>query len=63
VETDTHPETVRKLIRRFRRQGILGLFPDQTAMVMPSRGQQVPSVVVAELARLQARYEGVQFRE
>ena len=63
VETDTHPETVRKLTRRFRRQGILGLFPDQTAMIMPSRGQQVPSEVVEELARLKALYEGFQFRE
>ena len=63
VETDTHPETVRKLTRRFRRQGILGLFPDQTEMVMPSRGQQVPSEVIEELARLKALYEGFQFRE
>ena len=63
VETDTHPETVRKLTRRFRRQGILGLFPNQTEMIMPSRGQQVPSEVVEELARLKALYEGFQFRE
>ena len=63
VETHTHPETVRKLTRRFRRQGILGLFPDQTEMVMPSRGQQVPSEVVEELARLKALYDGFQFRE
>ncbi|MDQ5854267.1 MAG: hypothetical protein M3380_19805 [Chloroflexota bacterium] len=63
VETQTHPETVRKLTRRFRRRGILGLFPDQTALHMPSRGQQVPPEVVAELARLKALYEGFQFRE
>jgi Homeodomain-like domain len=63
VETHTHPETVRKLTRRFRRQGILGLFPDQTELIMPSRGQQVPPEVVEELARLKALYDGFQFRE
>ena len=63
VETHTHPETVRKLTRRFRHQGILGLFPDHTEMVMPSRGQQVPPEVVEELARLKALYDGFQFRE
>lgn len=63
VETDTHPETVRQLTRRFRRQGILGLFPDQAEMIMPSRGQQVPAEVVEELARLKALYEGFQCRE
>ena len=57
VETHTHPETVRKLTRRFRHQGILGLFPDQTEIVTPSRGQQVPPEVVEELARLKALYE------
>ena len=63
VETHTHPETVRKLTRRFRRQGTLGLFPEHTEIVSPSRGQQVPDEVVEELARLKARYEGFQFRE
>ena len=63
VETHTHPETVRKLTRRFRHQGILGLFPDQTEIVTPSRGQQVPPEVVEELARLKALYDGFQFRE
>lgn len=63
VETHTHPETVRKLTRRFRQQGTLGLFPEHTEIVSPSRGQQVPDAVVEELARLQARYEGFHFRE
>jgi len=30
---------------------------------MPSRGQQVPSEVVEELAHLKALYDGFQFRE
>jgi hypothetical protein len=63
VETHTHPETVRKLTRRFRHQGILGFFPDHTEVIMPSRGQQVPEEVLAELARLKALYDGFQFRE
>ena len=63
VETSTHPETVRKLTRRFRQQGTLGLFPEHTEVCSPSRGQQVPDEVVEELARLKARYEGCQFRE
>jgi transposase len=63
VETHTHPETVRKLTRRFRQQGTLGLFPEHTEIIRPSRSQQVPAEVVEELARLKARYDGFQFRE
>jgi len=63
VETHTHPETVRKLTRRFRHQGTLGLFPDHTEIISPSRGQPGPDKVVEELARLKARYDGFQFRE
>jgi len=62
-ETHTHPETIRKLLRRFRQQGILGLFPDQTAIVTPSRGRHVPEAVVEELARLKALYDGFGYRE
>src|SRR5262249_17331699 len=42
VETHTHPETVRKLTRRFRQRGTPGLFPADTEIIMPGRGQQVP---------------------
>jgi transposase/transposase InsO family protein len=63
VETHTHPETVRKLTRRFRQQGTLGLLPEHTEIIRPSRSQQVPAEVVEELARLKARYDGFQFRE
>jgi hypothetical protein len=30
AETHTHPETVRKLARRFEHLGMLGLFPEHT---------------------------------
>jgi hypothetical protein len=60
VETHTHPETVRKLTRRFRQQGPLGLFPEPMEIVSPRRGQQVPDEVVEALTRLKARYEGCQ---
>ena len=63
VETHTHPETVHKLTRRFRQRGILGLFPAHTAIIMPSRGQQVPPEVVEALARLKALYQGFGYRE
>jgi hypothetical protein len=55
-ETHTHPDTVRKLTRRFRQQGTLGLIPEHTEMLSPSRGKQVPEAVVEALARLKALY-------
>jgi hypothetical protein len=62
-ETQLHPETVRDLTRRFRQQGMLGLFPEQTEIVTPSRGRAVPAVVVEELARLKVLYDGFGYRE
>ena len=62
-ETHTHPETVRKLTRRFRQQGIFGLLPDHTDIVVPSWGRHVPAAVVEEMARLKALYDGFQYRE
>jgi hypothetical protein len=61
-ETHTHPETVRKLTRRFQHQGPLGLLPDHTESRSPRRGQQVPDTVVAALMRLKARYQGFGYR-
>ena len=58
-ETHTHPETVRHLTRRFRQQGTLGLFPEHTEIISPSRGKPVPEAVVEELARLKALYDGL----
>ena len=62
-ETQLHPETVLDLTRRFRQQGMLGLFPEHTEIVTPSRGRTVPAVVVEELARLKALYDGFSYRE
>ena len=62
-ETSLHPETVRDLPRRFRQRGMLGLFPEQTEIVTPSRGRALPVVVVEELARLKALYDGFGYRE
>jgi Helix-turn-helix domain len=50
-ETQLHPETVRDLTRRFRQQGMLGLFPEHTEIVTPSRGKAVSEKVLEELAR------------
>jgi transposase InsO family protein len=63
VETQTHPETVRKLTRRFRQQGTLGLLPEHTELLSPRRGQPVPAAVVEELTRLKALYNGFGYRE
>ena len=62
-ETHLHPETVRDLPRRFRHQGMRGLFPEHTELVTPRRGKPVPAKVVEELARLKALYDGFGYRE
>jgi Homeodomain-like domain len=62
-ETHTHPDTVRRLTRRFRQQGMLGLFADHVDVVSPSRGRQVPEAVAQEIARLKTLYDGFQYRE
>ena len=36
-----HLQTVRDLTRRFRQQGMLGLLPEHTEIVTPSRGKGV----------------------
>ena len=62
-ETATHPETVRKLTRRFEQQGLRGLVPDDVEMVPKDKAIRVPAAVVEELARLKALYTGFQYRE
>jgi hypothetical protein len=62
-ETATHPETVRKLTRRFEQQGLLGLVPDDVEIVPKAKAIRVPAAVVEELARLKALYTGLQYRE
>ena len=61
-ETHTHPETVRHLVRRFRQQGTLGLFPEHTEIVSPSRGKPVPDAVVEAWARRKALDDGLGYR-
>ena len=63
AETQTHPETVRHLTRRFRHQGMLGLLPAHTEITSPNRGKPVPEAVVEELARLKTLYDGFGYRE
>jgi hypothetical protein len=53
-ETHTHPQTVRKLTRRFQQQGMLGLFPDHLDVIPAGRARRVPEAVVEEIARLKA---------
>jgi hypothetical protein len=62
-ETGTHPDTVRKLTRRVRQQGMLGLLPDTVEVVRQRPGRKVPEAVSRELARLKALYTGFQYRE
>src|SRR5215470_9454698 len=62
-ETATHPETVRKLTRRFEQQGLLGLVPDDVEIVPKDKATRVPAAVVEELARLKDLYTGFQYRE
>jgi transposase len=62
-ETDTHPETVGKLKRRFEQQGMLGLLPDTIEVVTPGWRRRVPETVVEEIARLKGLYTGLQYRE
>src|ERR671932_866864 len=62
-ETQTHPQTVRKLARRFQQQGMLGLFPDNLEVIPAGRARRVPEAVVEEIARLKALYAGLHYRE
>lgn len=62
-ETQTHPETVGTLKRRFEQQGILGLLPDHLHIVPAGRRCRVPEAVVQELAQLKGLYDGFQYRE
>jgi hypothetical protein len=62
-ETHTHPDTVRTFTRRFRRQGMPGLFPKNMEVIAPQRARKVPEAVIQEIARLKALYSGFQYRE
>jgi transposase InsO family protein len=62
-ETHTHPETVRKLRRRFQHQGMLGLLLDDVEVVPKEKLPRVSEAVVEEIARLKALYAGFHARE
>ena len=62
-ETHTHPDTVRKLQRRFRQQGMLGLLPDTVEVVLQGRTTRVPNAIRQEVDRLKALYDGFHSRE
>jgi transposase InsO family protein len=62
-ETDTHPDTVRTLRRRFRQQGMLGLLPADAEVVPRRRASPVPETVRQEIDRLKALYDGFHYRE
>jgi len=62
-ETDTHPETVGALKRRFEQQGMLGLLPETLQVIPVGRRRRVPDEVVEELQRLKGLYDGFGYRE
>jgi hypothetical protein len=62
-ETDTHPDTVRTLQRRFRQQGMRGLLPANVEVVPRRRASPIPEAVRQEIDRLKALYDGFHYRE
>ena len=62
-ETETHPDTVRTLQRRFRQQGMLGLVPANLEVIPHGRAPRVPDAVRQEIDRLKALYAGFHYRE
>jgi transposase InsO family protein len=62
-ETHTHPDTVRTLQRRFRRQGMRGLLPADVEVVPRRRASPIPETVRQEIDRLKALYDGFHYRE
>src|ERR671923_2381866 len=53
-ETDTHPDTVRTLRRRFRQEGMLGLLPANVEVVIRTRVGGIPEAARREIDRLKA---------
>jgi hypothetical protein len=62
-ETQTHPDTVRALTRRFRQQGLPGLLPRGGSTGRQQRAPRVPEAVRQEVDRLKALYLGFHYRE
>jgi hypothetical protein len=55
-ETAPHPDTVRRLHRRFRQQGMRGLLPGDVEVRRRARPGPIPDDVREEMARLKALY-------
>lgn len=62
-ETQTHPDTVRALTRRFRQQGLPGLLPRGGSPGRQQRAPRIPEAVRQEVDRLKALYPGFHDRE
>lgn len=62
-DTHTHPDPVRRLRRRCRPQGLLGLLPNDISGARPGRPPRVPEAVRQEIAQLKALDAGVHARE
>jgi Winged helix-turn helix len=62
-ETQTHPDTVRTLQRRFQHQGMLGLLPSDVEVIIRERAKRIPDAVRQEVDRLKALYDGFHYRE
>lgn len=62
-ETQTHPDTVRALRRRFRQQGMAGLLPSSGSPGRQQRAPRIPEAVRQEVDRLKALYPGFHYRE
>ena len=62
-DTHTHPDTVRRLIRRFQQQGMLRLLPNDVSGARQGRTPRVPEAVRHEIDQLKALYAGFHARE
>jgi hypothetical protein len=62
-ETDTHPDTVRTLQRRFLQQGMLRLVPGSLEVTPRGRATRVPDAVRQGIDRLKALYAGFHYGE
>jgi transposase InsO family protein len=62
-ETQTHPDTVRTFVRRFTKQGLLGLVTNDVEVVKKKRSLPVSEEVQQEIHRLKALHGGFRYRE
>jgi transposase len=62
-ETQTHPFTVRRLVRQFRKRGMIGLLPGPGEVVGKRGISRVPEAIRQEIYRLKALYDGFHYRE